>query len=95
VTASDLRGGHVVWLAADDRWVRDIAAAELIEDEAHAALRLLHAQSQPLVVVGPYLAEARRGPHGPEPAHFREIFRSRGPTHLLPGPGPGPVQPAG
>lgn len=82
VTANDLRRGHVVWLAADDRWVHDIALAELIEDEAHAALRLLHAQARPQVVVGAYLAEARRGPHGPEPVHFRDHFRSRGPTHL-------------
>ncbi|MFN3643477.1 MAG: DUF2849 domain-containing protein [Gemmobacter sp.] len=81
VTASDLRGGDVVWLTADDRWSRDLAKAELIEDEAHAQLRLLHAQGQTGTVVGPYLAEARRGPAGPEPVHFREAFRTRGPSN--------------
>lgn len=81
VTASDLRAGDVVWLTADDRWTRDLREAELIVDEAHAQLRLLHAQAQPLVVVGAYLADARPGPHGPEPVHFREAFRTRGPSN--------------
>ncbi len=81
VTASDLRRGDVVWLTADDRWTRDLREAELITEEAHAQLRLLHAQAQPLVVVGAYLAEARQGPEGPEPVHFREAFRARGPSN--------------
>lgn len=81
VTASDLREGDPVWLTADDRWTRDLAEAELIEDEAHAQLRLLHALGQPQVVVGAYLAEARAGPRGPEPVHFREAFRARGPSN--------------
>ena len=81
VTANDLRAGDVVWLTADDRWTRDHREAELIEDEAHAQLRLLYAQGQPLVVVGAYLADARPGPRGPEPVHFREAFRARGPSN--------------
>ena len=32
-------------------------------------------------VVGAYLAEARPGPAGPEPVHFRERFRARGPSN--------------
>jgi hypothetical protein len=81
VTANDLRLGDVVWLTADDRWTRNLREAELIEDEAHAQLRLLHAMAQPQVVVGAYLAEARAGRDGPEPMHFREAFRSRGPSN--------------
>lgn len=81
VTANHLLEGDAVWLTADDRWSRDITAAELIEDEAHAQLRLLMAESQPNVVVGAYLADARRGPRGPEPVHFREVFRTRGPSN--------------
>ena len=34
-----------------------------------------------LLVVGPYLADARSGPNGPEPTHFREEFRTRGPSN--------------
>jgi hypothetical protein len=87
VTANDLREGDVVWLTADDRWTRDLREAELIEDEAHAQIRLLHAQAQRLVVVGAYLAEAKAGRDGPEPVHFREAFRSRGPSNYPHGRG--------
>lgn len=81
VTANRLREGDVVYLTADDCWTPIHAEAELIEDEAHAQMRLLHAASQKLVVVGPYLADARPGPKGPEPVHFREAFRTRGPSN--------------
>jgi hypothetical protein len=85
VTANDLRSGDAVWLTADDRWSPDHHAAELIEDEAHAQLRLLHAQRQGHIVVGAYLADARPGPIGPEPVHFREAFRTRGPSNYAHG----------
>jgi hypothetical protein len=81
VTANDLRLGDVVYLTADDRWSRHHHEAELIEDEAHAQLRLLFGAAQKLVVVGAYLADAKRGPDGPEPTHFREEFRTRGPSN--------------
>ena len=81
VTANALLEGDVVYLTEDDRWSRHHAEAELIDDEAHAAIRLLDAQRQGNIVVGAYLAEARSGPDGPEPAHFRETFRSRGPSN--------------
>ena len=81
VTANALLAGDVVYLTADDRWSRQLVDAELIEDEAHAQMRLLHGAAQRNVVVGVYLADARRGPHGPEPVHFRETFRTRGPSN--------------
>ena len=85
VTANDLALGDVVYLTADDRWSRHHHEAELIEDEAHAQLRLLHAMSQGNVVVGAYLADAKAGENGPEPTHFREVFRTRGPSNYLHG----------
>lgn len=85
VTANDLREGDAVWLTEDDRWSRTIAEAELIEDEAHAQLRLLHAQSQPDRVVGAYLADSKAGENGPEPMHFRERFRTIGPSNYAHG----------
>ena len=85
VTANALLDGDVVWLTEDDRWAGSMAEAELIEDEAHAQLRLLHAESQPGAVVGPYLADAQDGPDGPEPVHFREAFRTRGPSNYAHG----------
>ena len=81
VTASDLRGGDVIYLTAHDTWTRSHAEAELIDDEAHAQMRLLFASAQKLTVVGAYLADAKSGPNGPEPVHFREVFRTKGPSN--------------
>ena len=81
VTANALVEGDVVYLTADDRWTRHHHEAELIEDEAIAELRLLSAARRSSEVVGPYLADAAAGPHGPEPVHFRERFRTRGPSN--------------
>ena len=85
VTANDLRLGDVVYQTADDRWTRLHNEAELIEDEAHAQMRLLDASTQRNVIVGAYLADARAGTHGPEPVHFREAFRTRGPSNYAHG----------
>jgi Protein of unknown function (DUF2849) len=85
VTANALIEGDVVYLTADDIWSRNHAEAELIEDEAHAQLRLLKADRQRDRVVGAYLADARMGDHGPEPIHFREAFRTRGPSNYAHG----------
>ena len=81
VTANRLIEGDVVYLTADDSWTPHHHEAELITDEAHAQLRLLYGAAQRLYVVGPYLADARMGPKGPEPTHFREAFRTRGPSN--------------
>lgn len=85
VTANALLEGDVVYLTEDDRWTRAHNEAELIEDEAHAQIRLLDAGARAAEVVGPYLADARRGPNGPEPIHFREVFRTRGPSNYAHG----------
>ncbi len=81
VTATDLLEGDVIYLTADDRWSRDLSQAELIEDEAHAQLRLLFAEQQPGKLVGAYLADMAPGPDGPQPVHFREDFRRTGPSN--------------
>jgi hypothetical protein len=85
VTANRLREGDVVYLTADNHWTPHHHEAELIEDEAHGQLRLLHAAEQKLIVVGAYLADAKAGPNGPEPVHFREAFRTRGPSNYAHG----------
>lgn len=84
VTANALLEGDVIYLTAEDEWTRDHAKAELIEDEAIAQLRLLHAEQQ-IDVVGAVLADARQGPNGPEPVHFREAFRAKGPSNYAHG----------
>ena len=85
VTANDLRLGDVIYLTEDNRWTRLHHEAELIEDEAHAQMRLLHAAAQRNLVVGAYLADAKAGPNGPEPVHFREACRTRGPSNYAHG----------
>ena len=80
VTANALLEGHSVWLTEDDRWSRDISEAELLTDEAHAELRLIEAQARSAEVVGPYLADAKATEAGPAPVHFRETFRTTGPS---------------
>jgi len=81
VTANDLRSGEAVYLTDAGAWSPNHREAELLTDEAEAQLRLLEAEAQEARIVGPYLAEARPGPNGPEPVHFREAFRTRGPSN--------------
>ncbi len=85
VAANDLLAGDAVWLAEDDSWTRDMGRAELIEDEAVAEDRLLFAIGQGDIVVGAYLVDAIAGKNGPEPTHFREAFRTRGPSNYFHG----------
>ncbi|MBC6436986.1 MAG: DUF2849 domain-containing protein [Rhodobacteraceae bacterium] len=85
VTASALLEGDVVYMTPDNRWSRYLAEAEVIEYEPHAQIRLLDAEMQPDQVVGPYLADVRFGANGPEPAHFREAFRMKGPSNYAHG----------
>ena len=85
VTASDLIEGDVIYLAADDSWVRDLKNAEVLTDEADAQLRLLHAEAQAHVLVGAYLADVTETENGPEPTHFREDFRRTGPSNYAHG----------
>ena len=80
ITANALIEGDVIYLTANDRWSRSHNEAELIDDEAHAQLRLLEAEKSD-GIVGAYLADAVAGKSGPEPVHFREDFRAKGPSN--------------
>ena len=84
VTANALLEGDCVWLTASGTWTRSLSEAELLTDAETAEARLARAAAQANVVVGAYLADAAEGPHGPEPVHFREVFRQRGPSIDLP-----------
>ncbi len=85
VTANRLIEGDAVWMTADGYWSTSLKEAELITDEATAELRLLDAEAQAHEVAGAYLADAVLGKDGPEPTHFREAFRTRGPSNYLHG----------
>ncbi|AGT07573.1 hypothetical protein JCM7686_0464 [Paracoccus aminophilus JCM 7686] len=69
----------------DGSWTADPGKAQLFEDGPRAELALLEAEAQGHIVVGAYLAEAKRGPNGPEATHFREEFRRRGPSNYFHG----------
>ena len=81
VTANALIEGDVVYLTTDDTWTRRLSEAEVMTEEDYAQLRLLQAEGQPELVVGPYLADVAAGENGPEPTHFREDFRRTGPSN--------------
>lgn len=85
ITANALVEGDVVWLTEDDIWTRDMRRAEVLTDEAHAEIRLLEASARTASVVGVYLAEVSSDPSGPQPTHFREDFRRRGPSNYFHG----------
>ncbi len=82
VTANDLLMGDVIYLTADGSWSREHADALVAQTQDEADELLAQAAAQQLKVVGPYLAEAEIGADGrPGPVHFREAFRTRGPSN--------------
>ncbi|WP_417719051.1 DUF2849 domain-containing protein [Salipiger sp.] len=85
ITANALIEGDVIYLAEDDAWVRDLASAEVLTDEAIAQVRLLDAQSRASEAVGVYLADVAPSEEGPQPTHFREEFRRTGPSNYFHG----------
>lgn len=85
VTANALLEGDVVYFTEEDSWTRILSEAELIDDEAHAQIRLLDASRQADQIVGAYLADMKAGRDGPEPTHFREDFRRTGPSNYAHG----------
>jgi len=80
VSANDLATGAVIYRAADGSWVARPQQAEFIADPVTAKARLAAANDETLIAVGPYLAPAKPGAHGPEPAHLREDVRASGPS---------------
>lgn len=84
VTANALIAGDVIYFTAQGTWARSHSDAHLIGDETLANERLALAEIDDQIV-GPYLADAVAGKNGPEPVHFREIFRAKGPSNYLHG----------
>ena len=80
VTANHLLEGDVIY-QTQTGWSRNLADAEVLEDEAHADLRLIEASQQKSEVVGVYLADIALTNDGPDAVHFREEFRKTGPSN--------------
>lgn len=82
VTANHLLDGDVIYLTKDSEWSRNHATAHLLTDEDDANQWLAKATAQEGFLVGAYLADAVLDDAGkPSPVHFREEFRSRGPSN--------------
>lgn len=82
VTANHLLEGDVIYMTASGQWSRKHEDAELFEDSNEAEIALKKAQAQAHMLAGAYLADAQIGESGkPEPVHFREAFRTRGPSN--------------
>lgn len=86
VTANDLMMGDVIYLTAAHDWSRDHGDAAVAQDAEAAENLLSAAQAQALKIVGPYLADTALDDAGrPGPVHFREAFRTRGPSNYYHG----------
>ncbi len=85
LTANRLLEGDVVYLGRDGQWVSNHQDAVLFNDEIEANNQLAHAKTQPDLFVGPYLANAEMRNGHPTPTHFREEFRTRGPSNYIHG----------
>ena len=85
VTANALLEGDVIYLTAHDQWSRDLQDAQVITDAAHGDARLDFAHAQAGTIVGAYLADVTQTEQGPQPVHFREEFRTKGPSNYAHG----------
>ena len=81
VTANDLKSGKVIYLRFPHSWTPDLTMASVITDRDLARASLVFAQGQANVVVGAYLSDVIKDTDGPQASHFREKFRSTGPSN--------------
>ncbi|MDV4144920.1 MULTISPECIES: DUF2849 domain-containing protein [Shimia] len=83
-TTNHLIEGDVIYFT-DPGWSREHtdAAVATTEEEANALLE--RASQEPHLTVGVYLADAALVDGRPIPTHFREEFRTRGPSNYFHG----------
>ena len=80
-TGNDLLEGDVIYFTSDGDWSREIGDAALAVNPEAADDLLGRASAFPNQVVGVYLVEAIDDRGRAAPAHFREDFRTRGPSN--------------
>ena len=83
-TANDLLEGDVIYFTPRGAWSREHSEAALAETPEAADALLERASADPNAV-GVYLADAERRGGAPAPVHFREAFRTRGPSNYFHG----------
>ena len=79
-TANDLFEGDVVYFN-NGSWTREHAEAQVAETQEAAEALLAEAMKDEAVMVGIYLADIEMVDGKPAPVHFREAFRTRGPSN--------------
>ena len=86
VTANDLIEGDAVWFTAGGAWSRDHGDAAVAATREEAEALLARAARDQHLIAGAYLADAALDDAGrPGPVHFREAFRTRGPSNRFHG----------
>lgn len=82
ITANDLLSGEVVYLSSNGTWAIRHSDAITFETSDEASTRLASVLRSETSVVGPYLAFANVAKGCLlEPTHFREMFRTKGPSN--------------
>ena len=84
-TANDLFEGDVIYFTTEGTWTRHLHEAEVAQNPEAAEALLARASQFPLQVVGVYLADVAVDDGTPTPVHFREAFRTRGPSNYFHG----------
>lgn len=86
VTANDLLLGDAIYLTKSGTWSRHHSDAHVANSEEQAQTMLRHAKGQQDRIVGAYLARVTLNDEGfPQPVHFREVFRTKGPSNYFHG----------
>ena len=85
LTANRLIEGDVVYYGCNDTWVLSHDEALYLTDEDQANDLLSQAKAQAELLVGAYLSDAILEGGKPVPTHFREDFRTRGPSNYAHG----------
>jgi hypothetical protein len=81
-TGNALLEGDVVYFTSQGEWSREIGDAAVALNQEAAEDLLRRASAFPNAVVGVYLADVAIDERGrAAPAHFREVFRARGPSN--------------
>ena len=85
ITANDLCSGEVIYMCFIRGWVAQLSDAAVITDPDLAKASLAFAEGQSDIAVGAYLSDVTDQANGPTATHFRDKFRSQGPSNYAHG----------
>jgi len=85
LTGNSLLQGDVVYLTADQKLTPNLHDAVVFNDKVSAEQQLAQLDCRADEVVGAYLADVTLTNGKPTPNHFREAFRTRGPSNYFHG----------